>query len=389
MQDFKNQSFKIELPHYLKQRGVHDVFHAALLRIHIPNDDRLFPGRLDSQLGSEESTDPEWAVDKILSHSGSKDDALFEVQWKAGDVTWLPYHQIEHLNALLAYFEVMGIEKITDLPQGTGKPPAADPQIFVGSLSLQSPHFFYKTSTDQHLTLPSPTSSNVCRTDQPLSTFRISAKPSSLAMSDKSMAPPPIKAAPAAAPALLTFNHPDLRRISRITVSLTNPITHEQLIYHVGQIMTFLLCDARLRAGRQSTRIPGGYFEFITAFNDTNITNNQQFAYYDLLTNQVITPGEPMDAALWHIDHNLIGWSQPENNTNTLSEKRQRIVTDLLWSQAKRQASREEYIQKKRDSKKRARVPTPIPLAFPFPSDFPGSFFDDDSSPGAGSSTMI
>jgi len=66
LQDFKNQSFKIDLPSYLKQRGVHDVFHAALLRVHIPNNDRLFPGRLDLQINQENSTEPEWAVDKIL-----------------------------------------------------------------------------------------------------------------------------------------------------------------------------------------------------------------------------------------------------------------------------------------------------------------------------------
>ena len=44
LQDFGNSSFKLELPHHLKKRGVHDVFHASLLRIHLPNDDWLFPG---------------------------------------------------------------------------------------------------------------------------------------------------------------------------------------------------------------------------------------------------------------------------------------------------------------------------------------------------------
>ena len=36
---FHNQSFQIDLPAKLKNRGVHDVFHVALLRIHHPNDD--------------------------------------------------------------------------------------------------------------------------------------------------------------------------------------------------------------------------------------------------------------------------------------------------------------------------------------------------------------
>jgi hypothetical protein len=51
VRDFGNSSFKLELPANMKQRGVHDVFHASLLRVHIPNDDRRFPGRLDCQLG--------------------------------------------------------------------------------------------------------------------------------------------------------------------------------------------------------------------------------------------------------------------------------------------------------------------------------------------------
>jgi len=39
LRDFKNQSFQIDLPSHLKQRGVHNVFHAALIRIHVLNDD--------------------------------------------------------------------------------------------------------------------------------------------------------------------------------------------------------------------------------------------------------------------------------------------------------------------------------------------------------------
>jgi len=48
--DFGNHSFRVDLPNSLKQRGIHDVFHSSLLRIHVPNDDRLFPRRLDEQI---------------------------------------------------------------------------------------------------------------------------------------------------------------------------------------------------------------------------------------------------------------------------------------------------------------------------------------------------
>jgi len=146
LQDFKNQSFEIELPPHLKQRGVHNVFHVALLRAHVPNDDRLFLGRLFTQLNAGNDNDPEWAVNKILSHSGSSQDAVFEVLWKAGDITWLPYFQIEHLNALNEYLDLQGVEDINTLPAGKGNLPHQDPQVFLGILTPFAPPQDYKTN---------------------------------------------------------------------------------------------------------------------------------------------------------------------------------------------------------------------------------------------------
>ena len=51
------------MPDHLKCRGIHDVFHASLLREHVPNDDRLFPGQMDTQLGDTPNTEGEWVVD--------------------------------------------------------------------------------------------------------------------------------------------------------------------------------------------------------------------------------------------------------------------------------------------------------------------------------------
>ena len=66
LQDLGNgTSFRVELPPHLKRRGVHDVFHSSLMRIHLPNDDRLFPGRMDTQVIGEDAMDDEWAVDCI------------------------------------------------------------------------------------------------------------------------------------------------------------------------------------------------------------------------------------------------------------------------------------------------------------------------------------
>lgn len=97
--DFGNNSFCIELPDNLKQRGVHDVFHSSLLRVHIPNDDRKFPGRRDDQIPELGGESREWAVERIIRHVGSHADAQFEVQWTAGDKTWLPYDEVAHLKA--------------------------------------------------------------------------------------------------------------------------------------------------------------------------------------------------------------------------------------------------------------------------------------------------
>ncbi|TFK65194.1 hypothetical protein BDN72DRAFT_750877, partial [Pluteus cervinus] len=102
-------SFKLDLPSRLRQRGIHDAFHASLLRVHVPNDDRLFPGRMETQVADfEGEKEFEWAVERVLSHSGTGTDSDFELKWKSGDITWLPYAKVREFNVLPAYFEVLG-----------------------------------------------------------------------------------------------------------------------------------------------------------------------------------------------------------------------------------------------------------------------------------------
>ncbi|KAG2748592.1 hypothetical protein P692DRAFT_201654812, partial [Suillus brevipes Sb2] len=102
-------SYRLDLPERLKRRGVHPVFHSSYLRIHVPNDDRRFPGRLETQVAEfEDQVEREWAVDRVLSHKGTRGDADFEILWKSGDRTWLPYQQVKHLDALKDYFNIVG-----------------------------------------------------------------------------------------------------------------------------------------------------------------------------------------------------------------------------------------------------------------------------------------
>jgi hypothetical protein len=115
VEDFGNNSYRVKLPKSLAKRDLHDVFHASLLRIHTPNDDRLFPGRSDTQVFNLDDLEGEWAVQKLLSHKGIGKDSTFEVLWKSGDISWLPYNQISHLIELEQYLEAMGAKTISDL----------------------------------------------------------------------------------------------------------------------------------------------------------------------------------------------------------------------------------------------------------------------------------
>ena len=101
-------TYALDLPSELRARGLHSAFHASLLRPHFANDDRRFPGRQFHQLPGFGEHPREWAVDRILSHMGRGSDAEFEVQWSTGDVTWVPYADIKHLQALREYYEEIG-----------------------------------------------------------------------------------------------------------------------------------------------------------------------------------------------------------------------------------------------------------------------------------------
>ena len=92
---------------------------------------------MDTQLGVGPEADNKWAVDKIINHASSGQEAVFKFLWKAGDITWLPYYQIKHLQALDAYLDSLGVETIGKLPSGKGKPSWDDAQVFLGAISMK------------------------------------------------------------------------------------------------------------------------------------------------------------------------------------------------------------------------------------------------------------
>lgn len=82
-----SSSFLLDLPVDVKQRGIHLVFHALLLRPHMLNDDHRFLGQQVNQFIGFKEDPKEWAVDCIVLHSGKGKSATFKPQWKTGDGT--------------------------------------------------------------------------------------------------------------------------------------------------------------------------------------------------------------------------------------------------------------------------------------------------------------
>ncbi|KAF8810818.1 hypothetical protein BYT27DRAFT_7054347, partial [Phlegmacium glaucopus] len=52
----------------------------------------------------------------IKSHAKLGENVIFEIKWKLGDVTWMLYYQIKHLQALEEYFSLLGVNSILELP---------------------------------------------------------------------------------------------------------------------------------------------------------------------------------------------------------------------------------------------------------------------------------
>ena len=251
----------------MKQRGVHDVFHVSLLRIHELNDNWLFPGHLDNQIGQGLNLGQEWAINQILSHHGSSEGSIFEIKWQSRDVTWMPYYQIKHLQALSDYFELLGIQNISELPKGKGSPSQEDLQIFLGSvsMSMSSPlpasiHF------DNTNYVPQDKESPFINPDIPLILTSSLTSPTY----DTHPSTPEITYD---MPNLLGIQHPRFTCRSKTKYTIIYLDHCAPWHIHVGQIMLYLAFNHLLCNEIDVSRLPGiplGYNNFTTIFNKGN-----------------------------------------------------------------------------------------------------------------------
>ncbi|PIL27303.1 transcription factor [Ganoderma sinense ZZ0214-1] len=328
LRDYGNYSYKVDIPADLRQRGIHDTFHASLLRVHEPNDDRLFPGRLASQIEGLEDSGDEWAINKILTHHGHGRNALFEVQWSSGDQTWLPYHTIAHLDAMKTYFELVDVDGIDRLQDGSGVPPPDDPQVFLGVIGFADTlggveYLAAGTCNGNVSELRSRVPYPALDSQLPLNLHPISHR-TLPAMPDH-------------------INHPNLSRLKGGgDIILADPsVDNLHLRFTLPQARLYCNFDSTLRSkkfDRSSMAFPGGYDDFATLWNRAKDIP-YKFCTLDKRDRTVIH-GE-------HPDPDLIAPLPPTPTTNgpQYSEDQQEIIEWMTWANVKAQRRRDQRIE--------------------------------------------
>ena len=283
---------------------------------------------------------------------------MFEVVWKSGDVTWLPYYQIKHLQSLDAYLELMGVDDASKLTSGKGKPPQDDPQVHLGALSFASPF-----SPSQQLLLPSQpnTIPSHCL-----------ASPVFLRLLDINNPFSFLSTYPSFSESVADFHtllsaifrfidsmpkeikHPWLKRLNDTEFILDRPESLNPIVIHAGQILKFINFDQSLRDGRSIpdlTGIPLGYDDFARAFNDGRRRNDKRemsLVLTDTSTGDqhIIRSRHPIALRDFAITPVQCGLPAP---STSLDDPNAIIAREYAINQAKQAARRREAIQERID----------------------------------------
>lgn len=392
---------------------MHPVFHAHLLRIHEPNDDRLFPGRLESQVADFEERDDEWVIDRFESHRGQGTGAIFEAVWKSGDRSWVPYADVAHVRALKDYFEVLGINNISELRDGSGQPPLDDPQVFLGAIDIpdmseEAPQ--YKKPARRRRRRPQRKGPVCVRAtsrppDPPLTPFfRALRSLPPLSPVNHSLTPLLLCLTFLLALAMVYTHHAYLERLRNGSIILRDPRTNTRHQYSREQLRLYNAFDHALREDRVSGPghiVPGGYHDFRDTWaQDTG--NRIQFSEYSPGSGTVVIHGDHIDtdelAPPAQSAAATTSTTTPVGSVSTgLDPRRQAVLDGLIWDQLYRnQKGRDAYLQRK---EKRARTgdadddPLAVDTTLPPPAGDPAAkrartdAAVATQTPGAGSST--
>ncbi|KAG0692312.1 hypothetical protein DFH29DRAFT_1008896 [Suillus ampliporus] len=166
---------------------------------------------------------------------------MFEVKWKAGDATWLPFDQVNHLGALRDYLDVLGVDDISDLTDGNEVSVSPDvsnanSHVLLGAMGLGWP---------DHISQPHRSSSPSTSTSHPTSTNQ-----------------QPMSSNPLPTPLFRVQNNGTFVMTDRYRPGISLAITLDQL--HL-----YLQYDADLCSGTSTNAIitPIGYDDFAVALN--------------------------------------------------------------------------------------------------------------------------
>jgi hypothetical protein len=196
---------------------------------------------METQVSGFKDIEHEWAIDKVVANSGKRADTIFEILWKSGDITWLPYDQISESGVLKDYFALQGIEHVSELEEGNGNRPTRDPQVSVGHLSLDG-------SAYKNLSIipSSPKSSISFTTNDTLLLFSCNLLPM----------------------------EPLLMHIGTCCFTLPNGVTDWVLMVVVKMVQAYLEHDAHLHSRTATDRAtPAEYGDFTLSFNMMQTTN--------------------------------------------------------------------------------------------------------------------
>ncbi|KAF8875585.1 hypothetical protein BD779DRAFT_1476020 [Infundibulicybe gibba] len=281
-------------------------------------------GREYSQIGGTETTDQEWTIDRIVGHEGSRESARFRVLWKSGDVTWLPYHQIRTTEALQAYFELIGVSNITDVPTGnlTLTKEVSDPQVSLGHIDLaEEPESEYKARggllsiPQQYRSFPTPFDTSTMLS--PISELAVFGLSPELNTTTTNSADQPIN------PPQHAYFRADE---DGFVLDLRSSAGH-QIFLTKDQIRTYCDHDLELKSGKLLKRAPAGYGEFADNFNNDPLYP-VSFATWNVDRTEIVAHGvaaifDPLFAVIENpvtdvnmAETNRMGNTPPESSGN-------------------------------------------------------------------------
>ena len=245
------------------------------------------------------------------------------------------YHHISHLNAFPEYLDLLGVSDISEMPQGHGKPPANNPQIFSGQLVVspfpQLDKAPLRIPSDQHrpsTSLSILSSGKACLPRHSLSICTImpdtdviipDAPPiGDASLDDPSPIVPAAKKLPQISPR--TIEHAHIKHLTRTKFLTSDPLKDQKYHFHAGQIADFCATDTKLCQHKVPDVFPVGYNKFAEVFN-THIENNPiRFATYDFKSKEFDLNGNPISIANFHITNEDIGIKPRKDVTTGSSE---------------------------------------------------------------------